>query len=549
MGAVPGAVGHSRFRPAALPIRVVAGMALLASTLGGPSTASAVDIGPPTILFAGEIGTAPSYDHVIVVYDERLDESVTPSAVNFRVEIDGVDYTPDAVTFLLSGLPNLGDPFDPGGATFLQHDLPAPATIGPATTTLSVTYTPGVGPNPIRDLSLTEAEFVTLAGDVVVTSFGPLVAIVDSDHGANRVALVFLGQIDLGSIPLPGEFVVTVTPFGGVAGPATVIGVEAVHPDVGLGILDLVLASPIRYNDSVEVSYNAPGTSVKSRNETGVTAGPFSGPVLVLLPVNIASGTGSATTATPGGFPTVADPVATTVTSPSGGAVSIDEVPIDPAPPGYTFFGEQVEVTAPPAAGPATPLVLRFEIDASLIPLGQTYLSAVVLRNDVPIPACTGPPGQAVPTPCVSLRELITGGGGDIAITVLTVEASTYNFAIVPPYAFSGLKWPVASAPTRNKVVAGLPIPLRFSLSGDRGLGVFGAGYPASGTVSCTFAAPPATLLKTVASLGLPLHYTTWNDTYLYVWQTDRAWRGTCRTLVISFADGTSAQAFFDFRR
>jgi hypothetical protein len=245
--------------------------------------------------------------------------------------------------------------------------------------------------------------------------------------------------------------------------------------------------------------------------------------------------------------------VATTVTSPSGGTVTIDEKPVPPAPPappGYAFFGEQVVITAPATAGPATPLVLIFEIDSSLIPLGQSHLSVVVLRNGVPILECTGPPGQAVPTPCVSVRELLPPGvGPDIRITVLTVEASTYNLAIVPPYAFSGFKTPVDNPPARSRVVAGLPVPLRFSLGGDRGLGIFRVGYPASGTVNCDFATPPATLQKTVASLGLPLQYSPSNDTYLYLWQTNRAWRGTCRTLVISFADGSSVQAFFDFRR
>jgi hypothetical protein len=262
-----------------------------------------------------------------------------------------------------------------------------------------------------------------------------------------------------------------------------------------------VLAPPeVKHNDSVTVSYTPGTTPIKSRNQTGVEAGAFSGPVEVLLGVNVATGTGMATTATPAGFPTVADPVATTVTSPSGGTVTIDEVPVPPAPPGYSFFGYQVVITAPDAASPETPLVIRFEIDVSLIPAGWDHLSVVVLRNGAPIPECI--PTPEPPMPCVSVRELILGGGGDIGITVLTVEASRYNFVIVSPYAFSGFKSPVDNPPAPNRVVAGLAVPLRFSLGGDRGLGIFRAGYPKSGTVECDFATQTETL-QTVASLGV----------------------------------------------
>jgi hypothetical protein len=82
-------------------------------------------------VFAGELANAPSYDHVILVYDERLDESVAllasllaaeqERALNFRVEIndDGVEHTPDAAIFLLSGLPN--GFFGPDGSTWVPE--------------------------------------------------------------------------------------------------------------------------------------------------------------------------------------------------------------------------------------------------------------------------------------------------------------------------------------------------------------------------------------------------------------------------------------------
>ena len=51
-----------------------------------------------------------------------------------------------------------------------------------------------------------------------------------------------------------------------------------------------------------------------------------------------------------------------------------------------------------------------------------------ITRNGVIVADCTGPTGQAVPTPCVESRQSV---GGDAEITVLTVAASTW--ALVAP--------------------------------------------------------------------------------------------------------------------
>jgi hypothetical protein len=73
---------------------------------------------------------------------------------------------------------------------------------------------------------------------------------------------------------------------------------------------------------------------------------------------------------------TATDPVETTVTTPTGGDVTIKETAVGTSPTGYTFLGQQVTVTvssvteADPAE-PANPLILRFRLDASQVVPGE----------------------------------------------------------------------------------------------------------------------------------------------------------------------------------
>jgi hypothetical protein len=125
---------------------------------------------------------------------------------------------------------------------------------------------------------------------------------------------------------------------------------------------------------------------------------------------------------------TISDPVESSVTSPNAGEVSITETTAtEPEPSGYTFFGQQINISAPTATQDQ-PLVMMFTIDASLIPAGQDASTIQIFRNGVEVPACTGESGTAYPTPCWSERRMLADG--DAQITVLTEAASRWNFGI-----------------------------------------------------------------------------------------------------------------------
>ena len=125
---------------------------------------------------------------------------------------------------------------------------------------------------------------------------------------------------------------------------------------------------------------------------------------------------------------TPSDPLETAVTVPAGvgGKVSITETVTTQAPAaGYRFFDQQINITAP-TASPGNPLILKFQLDASIVPPGQNEITLQVFRNGQPVANCNAGAGTtASPDPCVSSRSLLPGG--DVEFTVLTSAASAWN--------------------------------------------------------------------------------------------------------------------------
>jgi Tol biopolymer transport system component len=115
-------------------------------------------------------------------------------------------------------------------------------------------------------------------------------------------------------------------------------------------------------------------------------------------------------------------------------------------------------------------------------------------------------------------------------------------------YDFSGFFQPIDNPPTVNVVNAGSAIPVKFSLSGDKGLSIFAAGYPASQQIACIGGIPVDDIEETMTAGNSSLSYDPTTDRYNYVWKTERGWRGTCRQLVVKLNDGSTHVANFQFR-
>jgi Fibronectin type III domain/Cellulase (glycosyl hydrolase family 5)/WD40-like Beta Propeller Repeat len=283
------------------------------------------------------------------------------------------------------------------------------------------------------------------------------------------------------------------------------------------------------------------GTSDPSSPSNAVT------PQVDAPPPTTATGTADAGTggeASTGSDPTPSQPLTTTVEVPpgtEGGPITIAQTTVDKsAPAGYSFLGQQIEITAPDATQDQ-PLRLTFTLDPT-IASGQTPTSIQIFRTENgvtegPIPNCTAL--GAFPDPCVSSRGYVNGT--DIQVTILASSASAWNFGVVP-YQFSGFFSPVTNPPTLNSFKAGSTVPVKFSLHGNKGLAIFATGYPKVQPISCATRASTGSLTSASGTLA----YDRKRDIYTFSWKTTKSWAGTCRQLIVRLNDGTSHPA--DFR-
>jgi len=117
-----------------------------------------------------------------------------------------------------------------------------------------------------------------------------------------------------------------------------------------------------------------------------------------------------------------------------------------------------------------------------------------------------------------------------------------------PTYSFGGFMQPVDARPTLNSMKAGAAVPVKFSLGGNHGMNIFAAGYPKSQSIACDSMADVDGIETTVTAGGSSLAYDAASATYTYVWKTEKGWAGTCRQLVLGFADGSVQRANFKLK-
>jgi uncharacterized repeat protein (TIGR01451 family) len=148
-----------------------------------------------------------------------------------------------------------------------------------------------------------------------------------------------------------------------------------------------------------------------------------------------------------------------------------------------------------------------------------------------------------------------SGSSFDVGTTVVTAtatddagNAASCSFTVTVLYNFTGFFSPVSNPPVLNSINAGRSLPLKFSLSGNKGLGIFVAGFPASQQITCDSSAPVSDLEGTETTGGSTLTYDSGSDQYHYNWKTEKSWAGTCRQLVVKLNDGSEHTARFKFK-
>ncbi|MDQ1629892.1 MAG: TolB protein [Actinomycetota bacterium] len=250
------------------------------------------------------------------------------------------------------------------------------------------------------------------------------------------------------------------------------------------------------------------------------------------------------TTDPSGGGATATVPVQTSITVPAGvsGALSVTPQPLGSPPSGYDFFGTSLALEGPVASA-ATPYTVAFTVDASAL-AGIAPADVQVFRNGTALTGCTDA-SAAVPDPCLVSRGFVPGGAGDAQVVVRTSHFSTWNIGKLSYTLKAGLE-PVNLPPVVNTAKAGSAIPVRFTLGGNRGLDVFAAGFPKASAVACG-RGPEDAIEVTVPLTTSVLLFEPFTKQYVYVWKTDKSWRG-CRDLTLTFKDGSSTTARFMLR-
>jgi uncharacterized repeat protein (TIGR01451 family) len=125
-------------------------------------------------------------------------------------------------------------------------------------------------------------------------------------------------------------------------------------------------------------------------------------------------------------------------------------------------------------------------------------------------------------------------------------NSASCTFTVTVLYNFTGFFSPVNNIPTLNSVNAGAAVPIKFSLSGNKGLNIFAANNPYSVSLNCSSSDPGVDITETVNAGGSSLSFG--GDQYNYVWKTSSSWAGTCRQLVVTLNDGSVHVANFKFK-
>jgi hypothetical protein len=196
--------------------------------------------------------------------------------------------------------------------------------------------------------------------------------------------------------------------------------------------------------------------------------------------------------------------------------------------------------TTPPAINPVANISVLLPSNSSATSMPVTF----------PLPTATD--NCSAPTVVTSPVSGAVFTVGTTTVNVTATDAAgnvvTRSFTVTVAYRFAGFFQPVDNPPTVNGANAGQAIPVRFSLSGAKGLNIFAAGYPVSVPIGCTSGTPTTPIEETIAAGNSSLSYNAATDQYQYVWKTDAAWSGTCRQLIVKLLDGSTYTANFQFR-
>jgi len=161
------------------------------------------------------------------------------------------------------------------------------------------------------------------------------------------------------------------------------------------------------------------------------------------------------------------------------------------------------------------------------------------------VATCSGTTANGTPfdTSTVGFHSF-TVNAVDVAGNATSV---THQYNVYWP-GWSNFYQPIDNGNVLNVATAGSAIPVKFSLGGNYGLGIFADNYPQSQVIACDSREPTDDIEQTVTAGGSSLTYDPVANQYIYVWKTGKTWKGTCRLLVVKLIDNTVHTAQFKFK-
>jgi 6-phosphogluconolactonase (cycloisomerase 2 family) len=147
-----------------------------------------------------------------------------------------------------------------------------------------------------------------------------------------------------------------------------------------------------------------------------------------------------------------------------------------------------------------------------------------------------------------------TPGSHDFTVTARDGEGNettvTHTYTVTEPAPEPGLGFEGFLGPIHDGSVvrAGDAIPIVFSLGGFQGDDVVAAGSPTSVQVDCDDPGEPTGGDPASSASSRGLFFNQWTQHYVFMWQTSKAWAGTCRTFVLSLRDGSVERLAVSFR-
>jgi hypothetical protein len=191
-------------------------------------------------------------------------------------------------------------------------------------------------------------------------------------------------------------------------------------------------------------------------------------------------------------------------------------------------------------------ILIESPLPEQVVTLGASIPSLYSCSEAAGVQSCAGPvPSGAPIDTSIPGRRSFT-----VNATSFSGAQSSLTHEYIVRYAFEGFLPPVDNPPIINHSQAGRTIPLKWRLRDASGAYIRQLSAVKSVTsrqISCE-QAPGDEIEQLDTGGGSLLEYVLAEEHFKYRWQTQKAWKGTCRRITVELADGTKPFADFRFR-